>query len=72
MTALENARLVLELEEQQRWAAAPVRAHWDRIWRALMLATSWEVLRALLCGESVPLDRLDPAWMRRFGRRRAA
>jgi hypothetical protein len=41
-----------------------------RIWRAIMLAPSLEVCRALLRGETVPLERLDPEWVKRFGRRR--
>jgi hypothetical protein len=41
-----------------------------RIWRALMLAPSLGTCRALLRGESVPLDRLDTEWVERFGRLR--
>jgi hypothetical protein len=36
----------------------------------MMLAPSIEVCEALLRGESVPLDRLDPVWVRRFGMKR--
>lgn len=44
---------------------------WLRIvWKAWMLATSEEVLRALLRGEDVPLEKLDPEWVDRFGRKR--
>jgi hypothetical protein len=42
------------------------------IWRAMMLATSAEILDALLAGESVPIDQLDPEWLARFGRKQAA
>jgi hypothetical protein len=38
-----------------------------RVWRAMMLAPSIEICEALLRGESVPLDRLDPVWVQRFG-----
>jgi hypothetical protein len=38
-----------------------------RIWRAMMLAPCLEVCEALLRGESVPVDRLDLEWLRRFG-----
>jgi hypothetical protein len=41
----------------------------DRVWRAMMLARSLEVCEALLRGESVPLEQLDPEWVARFGRR---
>jgi hypothetical protein len=35
----------------------------------MMLAPSLAVGEALLRGESVPLDRLDPEWVARLGRR---
>jgi hypothetical protein len=41
----------------------------NRIWKALMLAPTVEVCRALLAGESVPIERLDPAAVARLGRR---
>jgi hypothetical protein len=36
-------------------------------WKALMLSPTIEICEALLDGESVPMDRLDPEWVRRFG-----
>jgi hypothetical protein len=42
-----------------------------RIWIAMMLAPELETCRALLRGERVPVDRLDPTWLERFGRRTA-
>ncbi len=42
----------------------------NRIWRAMMLAPRVEICDALLRGESVPVDRLDPEWAARFGKRR--
>jgi hypothetical protein len=50
-------------ERELRWPDA------SRLWRAFMLAPSLEVCAALLRGETVPVDRLDPAWVARFGRR---
>jgi hypothetical protein len=41
------------------------------IWRAMMLATSAEILDALLAGEAVPIDQLDPEWVARFDRKQA-
>jgi hypothetical protein len=38
-----------------------------RIWQAMMLAATPEVCEALLLGETVPVERLDPEWVRRFG-----
>jgi hypothetical protein len=45
----------------------PERREFRRFWKALMLATDVETLEALLLGESVPIDRLDPEWVVRFG-----
>ncbi len=67
MTPSENAALVIELEERQRLLTAPERHAWNRAWRAVMLSPSIEVCEALLRGESVPVDRLDPVWVKRFG-----
>jgi hypothetical protein len=38
-----------------------------RIWRAMMLAPTLEVCKALLRGEKVPTSKLDPDWVKRFG-----
>ena len=34
-----------------------------RLWRAVALAPSLDVCEALLRGEHVPLNRLDPYWV---------
>jgi len=39
----------------------------DRLIRSILLAPSIEICEALLRGESVPVERLDLAWVRRFG-----
>lgn len=70
--ALTDARLAIALEEEARQADALTVQAWRRVWRAVMLSPSLEVCEALLRGERVPLDRLDPDWVRRFGLRRAA
>lgn len=70
MSARENAAWLIEEEELERRLQEPERHQWRRFWRALMLAKDVETLEALLDGERVPLDRLDPEWVRRFGRRR--
>lgn len=41
----------------------------DRTWQAMVLAPNAEVCAALLRGESVPIDQLDPEWVARLGRR---
>ncbi|MET0564486.1 MAG: hypothetical protein ABW114_13715 [Gaiellaceae bacterium] len=38
-----------------------------RVWSAMMIAPTLEVCDALLRGETVPIERLDPDWVRRFG-----
>lgn len=38
-----------------------------RIWRAMMLAPTVEICDALLRGESVPISKLNPDWVKRFG-----
>lgn len=74
-------RALLERAERERpyplapdppevWAAR--RRLWPdagELFRAIVLSPDVEVAEALLCGESVPLDRLDAEWVERFGRR---
>ena len=38
--------------------------------RAIRLAPTLDVCRALAAGEAVPLNRLDPTWLERYGLRR--
>ena len=68
--ALANARWVVEQEEVERRLVNPERDRWRRFFKALVLAQDVETFEALLEGERVPLDRLDPEWVARFGRRR--
>jgi len=49
--------------------AVDERAELRAVWKAMMLAPTLEVCEALLRGESVPLEQLDPEWVKRFGRR---
>jgi hypothetical protein len=63
--AVLDAHEALELEEQMRRLRAEDET--TRIWRAVMLAPTLEVCRALLAGERVPLTQLDPVWVRKFG-----
>jgi hypothetical protein len=44
----------------------------DSSWQAMMLAPRIEICEALLCGESVPIARLDQRWVSRFGLRTPA
>ena len=73
--AITNARRVLELEEQARheqtWKHL-TDAEWRPIERAIMLAPTLDICRALLRGERVPLSRLNQRAVRRYGIRRAA
>lgn len=65
-----NAAWVIEQEELERRLRNPERHALNRYWRALMLSRDPETMEALLNGESVPVDRLDPVWVKRFGLRR--
>jgi hypothetical protein len=40
-----------------------------RGWRAMMLAPTLELCRALLAGEQVPLSQIRSEWVERFGLR---
>jgi hypothetical protein len=46
------------------------RAEYERGFKALMLATSLEGCRALLRGETVPVDQLDSEQVARYGLKR--
>jgi hypothetical protein len=41
----------------------------NRGWWAWMLAPTLEIYRALMAGESVPVESLDPEWVARLGLR---
>lgn len=68
--SVQNATWLIEQEELERRLRAPERHAMRRFWKALMLAKDVGTFEALLDGESVPLDRLDPVWVKRFGRQR--
>jgi hypothetical protein len=38
--------------------------------RAMLLADSYEVCCALLRGESVPVERLNAEWVKRYGKKK--
>jgi hypothetical protein len=40
-----------------------------QLWIAMMVAPSVEICEALLLGESVPREKLDPVWVARLERR---
>lgn len=67
MTPVMEAHEAIELEEKVR--ALRREDPTTRTWRAMMLAPTLEVCRALLAGDKVPLSTLDPEWVRRFGLR---
>jgi hypothetical protein len=64
--AEENiARLNRERDQRQtaEWRAG------NRLWKIMMLAPTIEIAEALLRGDPVPINRLDPVWVERFGLR---
>jgi hypothetical protein len=63
------SRVLVTFDEHGEIVDYKLRARDERLWRAIMLAPTIEVCRALLRGESVPLSQLDPKWVERLGRR---
>lgn len=57
-----------ECGEIAEYELAPSAEETVRIWKAMMLAPSLVVCEALLRGQTVPTERLDPNWVERFGR----
>jgi hypothetical protein len=60
LTPLENAR------QPDPWFAADA-VNSRRLWKMIMLSPTVEILDALLAGEAVPIEQIDPVWVRRFG-----
>ena len=67
--AIETAYLE-ELEHDAR-ASDSWRAN-NRLWKAVMLSPTLEICQAMLRGQQVPVEKLDPEWVRRFGMRKEA
>jgi hypothetical protein len=67
--ALDNAFTAVDLDPVRLAAESATREASRRVCRAVMLSPSIEVCEALLRGETVPVDRLDPKWVAAFGRR---
>jgi hypothetical protein len=44
--------------------------HANQLWRAMMLAPTLTICRALLAGETVDPSTLNQTWLLRFGRRK--
>lgn len=55
--------------ELRAWLGLPPAVDAERVWKCLMLARDLGTWAALLVGEPVPLSRLDPEWVERFGLR---
>jgi hypothetical protein len=68
LAALENAREAVEYDHVRIRLESEERDAYNRFWRALMLSPDLETCEALLRGEDVPADRLDPEWLARFRR----
>jgi hypothetical protein len=64
---LANAREAVDHDPMRVASESGESRAWRQFWRAVVLSPSLEVCEALVAGESVPLDRLDPEWSRRFG-----
>ena len=68
--AITDAQELLQLEEQAREQQREDAIY--RLGRAVMLAPNIAICEALLRGEHVPISRLDPDWVRRYGLRETA
>ena len=67
LTPAENAQWVVEEEDRRRNTVEAKQSRF--LHKCLCLATSWEVFEALVRGESVPIGRLNPEYVQRFGLR---
>ena len=61
--AIIDAQHALELTTHRNALDYPLH----RLKRAILLSPTLEVCEALLRGERVPLSKLDPVWVRRYG-----
>jgi hypothetical protein len=66
---LENARLAVENDPVRIAMESEAARASRRLYKAMMLAPSIEICEALLRGENVPIERLNPIWVRKFGLR---
>ena len=67
--AVREARDLIQLEQDYR--DRPDDAM-NRLGRAVLLSPTLAICEALIRGEVVPINRLDPAWVRRYGLRDSA
>lgn len=67
MTPLENAQWVVE--EERRLRALGYWPDDDLMFAKMCLSTGWRVWQALLLGDPVPVEALDPIWVGKFRRR---
>jgi hypothetical protein len=63
--AILDARELLR-QEDNHWHTRR-DPHWRRISKAVDLAPTLTICEALLRGEHVPVDQLDPQWVTRYG-----
>jgi len=63
----ENAKLAVELDAE--WHSSEDARRYRRGWKAWMLAPTLDIYRALMEGQTVPVGKLDPEWVTRFGTR---
>jgi hypothetical protein len=63
---LENAAFVIDEEERwRRWGQGD--EYGNRLLKAMLLAQCVDDCEALLRGDDVPAERLDPYWLRMYG-----
>lgn len=69
LSVLREAGEVCERARRRRESEPSYRRGLEA-WRAMMLAKDLETWHALMADEAVPLSKLDPEWLSRFGRKR--
>lgn len=65
--ALQQAQDAVDNDPARQYLESHTAHHYRRFWKAVMLAPNLETCVALLNGQTVPVNRLDPEWVRRFG-----
>ena len=69
MDALQNAAYAVQHDPVRHHLESDSRRAASRLWKIIMLSPTLDILEALCRNEPVPIERLDPEWVKRFGLR---
>lgn len=67
LRALANAREAVEQDSVRRAIESEQADALRHVFAAMVIAKDLPTFRALLAGESVPVDRCDAEWVERYG-----